>query len=227
MDTVRETKRADELIVGDRIAAEYVPHGDEAEVLFVRLHEYRSGERWVFVAYELKGGFHDSTSYRPDGAIEVTPADHPTGLAYTRADDDTADPTPPGPREPLHTGAMTEHGLVDETPAEPHPTWPTEAELKPWETLAPPASRPAESMEPIDPDSSMEAHYDAETEAMTGLGITEACVITGWAGLCTTHKARHIASGEAKCGCPVYPYAGRGDAADTIVDHRQNCKATS
>lgn len=153
--------------------------------------------------------------------------DDPTGLAYTRADDDTADPTPPGPREPLHTGAMTERGLVDETPAEPHPTWPTEAELKPWETLAPPAGRLAESMEPIDPDSSMEAHYDAETEAMTGLGITDACVITGWAGLCTTHKARHIASGEAKCGCPVYPYAGRGDAADTIVDHRQNCKATS
>jgi hypothetical protein len=46
------------------------------------------------------------------------PADQdpdPTGLNYTRADDDTADPTPPGPREPLHTGAMTEHGLVDET----------------------------------------------------------------------------------------------------------------
>jgi hypothetical protein len=40
----------------------------------------------------------------------------PLGLAYTRADDDAADPTPTGPREPLHTGGMTEGGLVDETP---------------------------------------------------------------------------------------------------------------
>lgn len=42
-----------------------------------------------------------------------------TGLAYTRADDDAVDPTSTGPREPLHTGGMTEGGLVDETPAEP------------------------------------------------------------------------------------------------------------
>jgi hypothetical protein len=39
----------------------------------------------------------------------------PTGLAYTRADDEAVDPTPPGPRESLHTGGMTEGGLVDET----------------------------------------------------------------------------------------------------------------
>lgn len=39
----------------------------------------------------------------------------PTGMAYTRADDDAVDPTQPGPREPLHTGGMTESGLVDET----------------------------------------------------------------------------------------------------------------
>jgi hypothetical protein len=37
------------------------------------------------------------------------------GLNFTRADDDTVDPTPTGPREPLHTGGMTEDGLVDET----------------------------------------------------------------------------------------------------------------
>jgi hypothetical protein len=37
------------------------------------------------------------------------------GLAYSRADDETPDPTPTGPREPLHTGGMTDGGLVDET----------------------------------------------------------------------------------------------------------------
>lgn len=62
-----------------------------------------------------------------------------------------------------------------------------------------------------------------ETEELTGAAITESCVITGWGGLCPTHQARHIASGEAECGCPVYPFAGRGDAADTIVDHRRDC----
>lgn len=49
-------------------------------------------------------------------------------------------------------------------PAEPHPSWPTEQELKPWESLAPEADRIAESRKPIDPDSSMEAHYDAEAD---------------------------------------------------------------
>jgi hypothetical protein len=42
----------------------------------------------------------------------------PTGLAYTRADDEPDDPTPVSPaRVPMHTGAMTDGGLVDETPA--------------------------------------------------------------------------------------------------------------
>jgi hypothetical protein len=52
---------------------------------------------------------------------------------FSRSDED---PTPPGARMEAHTVAVTDDGLVDETPA---------------------AS--------IDPDSSMEAHYDAETEA--------------------------------------------------------------
>lgn len=40
----------------------------------------------------------------------------PSGQDYGRADTaDQADPTPTGPREPLHTGGMTEQGLVDET----------------------------------------------------------------------------------------------------------------
>lgn len=48
--------------------------------------------------------------------------------------------------------------------AEAHPSWPTEQELKPWETLAPAAAALAESVKRIDPDSSMEAHYDAEAD---------------------------------------------------------------
>jgi hypothetical protein len=47
--------------------------------------------------------------------IGLTAAD-PTGLAYTRADDEPDDPTPVSPaRVPLHTGGMTDGGLVDET----------------------------------------------------------------------------------------------------------------
>jgi hypothetical protein len=62
-----------------------------------------------------------------------------------------------------------------------------------------------------------------ETESLTGAAIIADCVVTGWRGICTTHQARHIASGEAECGCPVYPFLGRGDTADTIVDHRVGC----
>lgn len=44
----------------------------------------------------------------------------PTGLAYTRADDEPDDPTPvSGARVPAHTGGVTEGGLVDETPPGP------------------------------------------------------------------------------------------------------------
>lgn len=38
----------------------------------------------------------------------------PTGQLYSRADDETTQAI--GAREPLHTGAVTEAGLVDETP---------------------------------------------------------------------------------------------------------------
>jgi hypothetical protein len=54
---------------------------------------------------------------------------------------------------------------VERLRAERCPSWPTESELKPWESLAPEAGRVAESMKPIDPDASMEAHYDAEADA--------------------------------------------------------------
>lgn len=44
--------------------------------------------------------------------------DDPTGLAYSRTDDEPDDPAPVSPaRVPMHTGAVTEQGLVDETRA--------------------------------------------------------------------------------------------------------------
>jgi hypothetical protein len=48
--------------------------------------------------------------------VDSEPAD--TGLSYSRADDEPDDPTPISPaRVPLHTGAMTDHGLVEITSA--------------------------------------------------------------------------------------------------------------
>lgn len=66
------------------------------------------------------------------------------------------------------------------------------------------------------------------TSDLTGAAMTESCVFVGDnGGWCNTHEAIHIATGEAECGCPVYPFAGRGDGADTIVDHRFGCPDAS
>lgn len=60
--------------------------------------------------------------------------------------------------------------------------------------------------------------------AFTAAAVTESCVFAGdHGGWCKTHQAVHKPSGKAECGCSVYPFAGRGDAADTIVDHRRDC----
>jgi hypothetical protein len=68
------TKRADQLVVGDRILPHRLPAvaSKPGEVLFVQVHEYRTA-RWVFVAYRLPDGFYDSTAYLPDGTVEVYP----------------------------------------------------------------------------------------------------------------------------------------------------------
>lgn len=51
--------------------------------------------------------------------------------------------------------------------------------------------------------------------------VTAGCVFKGDPGFCATHKVSHKPIATAECGCPVYPFRqGRGDAADTIVDHR-------
>lgn len=106
--TERKTKRADELVVGDRIAAVYLPLADgPAEVLFVRVHEYRSRSRWVFVAYMQGDGYHDSTSYLPEAVIQVVPGDS-TGLGYSRPADD---PAPASGRVPMQVGTIEGEAL--------------------------------------------------------------------------------------------------------------------
>lgn len=107
--------RADQLSVGDLVPDEYLPHRfntGPAEVRFVA----PDGEGHTFFAFRYPNGQHDSTTVLSESALEVYPAPDPTGQLYSRpADSD--DPQPSGGREPMHTGAWTDGGLVDETPA--------------------------------------------------------------------------------------------------------------
>lgn len=108
-------KRADQLVVGDRIPDEHLAfrfNQGPAEVVFLALEDV-STLPWVFVAYRYPNGQHDSMTIRPEAVLQVFPAD--TGLSYSRADDGES-PQPAAGREPLHTGAVTDGGLVDETP---------------------------------------------------------------------------------------------------------------
>lgn len=63
---------------------------------------------------------HWVDSGRAADHAEPKPADaDPTGLTYSRELDEADDPTPVSPARggPVHTGAVTDEGLVDETPA--------------------------------------------------------------------------------------------------------------
>lgn len=114
-------RRADQLAVGDRIEPQFLPAfcDQPAEALFVREHDFHR-DRWVFVAFAQDDGFHDSTSFLPEAELLVIPAADPSGLSYSRAVDEPDDPTPVSPaRVPLHTGAMTDCGLVDESDDSP------------------------------------------------------------------------------------------------------------
>jgi hypothetical protein len=115
-------KRADQLGVGDLVPDEFLPmrfNKGPAEVVFVAAEigdEFPRGAPHTFFAFRYPNGQHDSTTVRSDGYVEVFPAADPTGLAYTRADDEPDDPTPvSGGRIEPHTGGMTNRGLVDET----------------------------------------------------------------------------------------------------------------
>ncbi len=103
--------RADQLSVGDLVPDAYLPHRfnkGPAEVRFVA----DDGEGHTFFAFRYPNGQHDSTTVLSESALEIWPAPAATGLDYSRPADD---PQPSGGREPMHTGAWTDGGLVDET----------------------------------------------------------------------------------------------------------------
>lgn len=73
------TKRAIELVVGDRIDREQLPRlfgtGDP-EIVFVKDHRHRR-ESFVFVVVAYDDGYHDSTSFLSGAEIKVLPAVDP------------------------------------------------------------------------------------------------------------------------------------------------------
>jgi hypothetical protein len=113
--------------VGDRV----VPRGWE------KSQYARAGLNVIATVVETKpitGSPRRRQQFRAEGAdwcgggsmwnhsdgFELAPDADPTGLSYTRADEEADDPTPvSGGRIPPHTGAVTDGGLVDETPVEP------------------------------------------------------------------------------------------------------------
>lgn len=97
-------RRADLIVVGDRIAQEFLPlWGDQdAEAIFVKPTDTR-GTRRIFIAFAQDDGYHDSMSLLPESVISVLPA--PTGLDHSRADDGE-DPQQIGKRVEPHTGGV-------------------------------------------------------------------------------------------------------------------------
>ncbi len=80
-------KRADQLVVGDRIQPGYLPayaRSGEGLVMLVDPYAYR-GADWVFVAFACADGDRNCAHYLPDGEVRVVPADD--GFGYSRADD--------------------------------------------------------------------------------------------------------------------------------------------
>jgi hypothetical protein len=202
--------RADQLSVGDLVPDAYLPHRfnkGPAEVRFVA----DDGEGHTFFAFRYPNGQHDSTTVLSVSALEIWPGETTQPIAG---------------RQPPHVGAMTEGGLVDETP-KPHPSWPTEAELKPWETLAPQADRLAESME----SCTVEHRPGSVDRARHYLGLEESAKHNDGGQSRppirsdeTIGRPEDVGSkrqvGIAECGCPVRLAPEiRGDAADTIVEH--------
>lgn len=106
------TRRADQLVLGDRIQPGFLPayaRSGEGTVLYRETYHYR-GADWVFVAFACADGDRNCAYYLPGGDLRVIPAD--TGLTYSRADDgETTQPI--AGRVPAHFGAVEASGLVE------------------------------------------------------------------------------------------------------------------
>jgi hypothetical protein len=114
-------KRADQLVVGDRILPAYLPAPivrEPAKVEFVKLAEYRK-HKYVHVSYVQDSGYYDSTSYDRDGRVEVYPAP-PVGHGYSRAGDgETTQPIAGGLPAHLEDGRTGEVVMVGGQTATP------------------------------------------------------------------------------------------------------------
>lgn len=100
--TQQVPKRADQLVVGDRIPDEHLAfrfNQGPAEVVFVA-YEDTQPLKWAFVAYRYPNGQHDSMTIRPEAVLQVYPAT-PVGHDYSRADDGEQ-PGPVAGRIPPH-----------------------------------------------------------------------------------------------------------------------------
>jgi hypothetical protein len=70
-------KRAEPLVVGDRIPDEHLAfrfNQGPAEVVFVAREEAATLP-WIFVAYRYPNGQHDSMTIRPEAVLQVFPGD--------------------------------------------------------------------------------------------------------------------------------------------------------
>ena len=103
-----------------------------------------------------------------------------TGLPKTTVARDLAQVSHVGHLPEAVKGADGKTYAATRTAVTAHPSWPTEAELKPWESLAPAADRISESMEPVADDPRDRTHgaefesYDA-AEPETCLGADMDC----------------------------------------------------
>jgi hypothetical protein len=112
-------KRADQLVVGDRIPDEHLAFRFDqgpAAVVFLALEDV-STLPWVFVAYRYPNGQHDSMTIRPEAVLQVYPADMVGGHAAVEVCNWCPDPLHPDPARhpdngPAHVEPPCWHGEV-------------------------------------------------------------------------------------------------------------------
>lgn len=126
------------------------------------LANYLEANPWMPMPYSLHGQTHGLTG---DDVPMIRQLAERAGREVDDSRDDRTD-------FDLHFGCADlsviawhhEGRPVEPEPLAPHPTWPTEAELKPWESLASAGDRIAESMEPADPTGQL---YSREADDPT------------------------------------------------------------
>jgi hypothetical protein len=77
-------RAASKLVVGDRIAAGFLPQSEAATVVFVLPYTSHNAE-WVFVAYQFDDGIPERDDFRAAGLIPLEASGDASGLGYGRA----------------------------------------------------------------------------------------------------------------------------------------------